>query len=82
MKYKCKCPPGSPFHWRENKTPSIFVQDKSIQKSAMSSASQTMVVERERLNGRDISNVAGMAITINRVNLREFSVYSRAVPSK
>lgn len=82
MKYKCKCPPGSPFHWRENKTPSIFAQDKSLQKSAMSSASQTMVVERERLNGRDISNVAGMAITINRVNLREFSVYSRAVPSK
>ena len=82
MKYKCKCPPGSPFHWRENKTPSIFAQDKSLQKSAMSSASQTMVVERERLNGRDISNISGIASVLTRINLREFSVYSRAVPSK
>jgi len=82
MKYKCNCHPSSPFHWRDNKTPSIFIQDKFIKKSAMSSASQTMVVERERLNGRDISNVAGLTNTISRVNLRQFSIYSRAVPSK
>jgi hypothetical protein len=48
----------------------------------MSSASQTMVVERERLNGRDISNLGGLTKTISRINLREFSVFSRAVPSK
>ena len=24
---KCKCHPDSPFHWRENVQPSIFVQD-------------------------------------------------------
>jgi hypothetical protein len=48
----------------------------------MSSASQTMVVERERLNGRDISNISGMTNVLSRVNLREFSVYSKAVPSK
>ncbi len=40
---KCKCPEGSPFHWRDDKTPSIFTQDKS---------------------------------------LRQFSVFTRAVPSK
>ena len=82
MKYKCKCPPGSPFHWRENKTPSMFALDKFFAKSAASSASQTMVVERERLNGRDISDMGGLTRTVSRINLREFSVFSRAVPSK
>jgi len=24
---KCKCHPDSPFHWRENVQPSIFVRD-------------------------------------------------------
>lgn len=24
---KCKCHPNSPFHWRENPRPSIFLQD-------------------------------------------------------
>lgn len=82
MKYKCKCHPNSPFHWRDDPRLSIFAEDKSMRQSAMSSASQTMVVERERLNGRDISNVAGMAQTINRLNIRQFSVFSRAVVSK
>ena len=82
MKYKCKCPPNSPFHWRENKTPSIFALDKSFEKSAMSSASQTNVVEMGRLNGKDIGNLGGLTKTISRINLREFSVFSRAVPSK
>ena len=79
---KCTCPPNSPFRWRENKAPSMFASDKSFAKSAASSASQTMVVERERLNGRDISNLGGLTKTISRINLREFSVFSRAVPSK
>ena len=79
---KCNCHPNSPFRWRENKTPSMFALDKSFAKSAASSASQTMVVERERLNGRDISNLGGLTKTISRLNLREFSVFSRAVPSK
>jgi hypothetical protein len=60
----------------------MFALDKSFAKSAASSASQTMVVERERLNGRDISNLGGLTKTISRLNLREFSVFSRAVPSK
>lgn len=24
---KCKCHPNSPFHWRENPRPSMFLQD-------------------------------------------------------
>lgn len=82
MKYKCKCPPNSPFHWRENKEPTIFLKDKSLQHSQQSSASQTAVVERERLNGRDIGNVAGMATVVDRLNVRLFTVYSKALPSK
>ncbi len=79
---KCKCPEGSPFHWRDDKTPSIFTQDKSLRQSMVTSASQTRVVERERLNGRDISNLPGLSNTISRINLRQFSVFTRAVPSK
>lgn len=81
MKYKCKCPPDSPFHWRDNKSPTIF-QDKSLKQSITSSMSQTVVVERERLNGRDISHLPGMKATVERINLRQFAVFSRAVPSK
>lgn len=79
---KCNCPEGSPFHWRDDKTPSIFTQDKSLRQSMVTSASQTRVVERERLNGRDIGNVAGLTATDIRINLRQFSVFTRAVPSK
>jgi hypothetical protein len=60
----------------------MFALDKLFAKSAASSASQTMVVERERLNGRDISDMGGLTRTVSRINLREFSVFSRAVPSK
>lgn len=81
MKYRCKCPPDSPFHWRDDKSPTIF-QDKAMKQSVASSMSQTAVVERERLNGRDISHFPGMKVVVDRVNLKQFSVYSRAVPSK
>lgn len=46
------------------------------------SVSQTAVVERERLNGRDISHFPGMRVVVDRVNIKQFSVYSKAVPSK
>ena len=76
---KCKCHPDSPFVWRSNLRPSIFVLDKSIRHSQMSSASQTAVVERKRLNGIDIGNVAGVSPNTDaRLNVRNFTVYSKA----
>jgi hypothetical protein len=27
---KCKCHPDSPFHWRENPRPSMFVKDAAF----------------------------------------------------
>lgn len=78
---KCSCPPDSPFHWRNNKSPTIF-QDTAMKQSVASSRSQTAVIERERLNGRDISHFPGMRVVVERINLKQFSVYSRAVPSK
>jgi hypothetical protein len=27
---KCKCHPDSPFHWAQNKQPSIFLQDQQF----------------------------------------------------
>lgn len=78
---KCSCPPDSPFHWRKNKSPTIF-QDKAMKQAVACSVSQTAVVERERLNGRDISHFPGMRVVVDRVNIKQFSVYSKAVPSK
>lgn len=69
MKYKCKCPPNSPFHWRENPRPSIFVKDNG----ALLSLRQTEVVETARKNGRDIGHIPGVTTKV-----RHFHVYSKA----
>jgi hypothetical protein len=79
MKYKCKCPPDSPFHWRDNPRPSIFSQDNG----ALLSMRQTAVVERERENGHDVSHVAGLSkrpenLRRPTITVKQFTVFSRA----
>ena len=54
-KMKCKCPLESPFHWKEDKSPSIFAKDNG----ALLSMRQTEVVETARKNGRDIGHIPG-----------------------
>lgn len=66
---KCKCPPGSPFHWREDKSPSIFAKDNG----ALLSMRQTEVVETARKNGRDIGHIPGVTTKV-----RYFHFYSKA----
>lgn len=82
MKRKCKCPPDSPFHWMDNPRPSMFLKDPLFNAGARLSQTQTVVVERERAKGKDISHVPGIseksAKIANRINVRQFNIYSRA----
>ena len=81
MKYKCKCPPDSPFHWRDNPRPSMFATDPHLKAAATLSHNQTMVVEREREKGKDISHIPGLSAktdTERVISLRQFTVYTRA----
>ncbi|MFN6301939.1 MAG: hypothetical protein ACK42H_07090 [Planctomycetota bacterium] len=66
---KCKCPPGSPFHWRQDPRPSIFVKDNA----ALLSMRQTEVVESARRQGRDIGHIPGVTTKI-----RYFHFFSKA----
>jgi hypothetical protein len=65
----CKCPPGSPFHWREDPRPSIFVKENG----ALLSMRQTEVVETARKNGHDIGHIPGVSTKV-----RYFHFYSKA----
>lgn len=82
MKYRCKCPEDSPFHWRHNPRPSVFAKDSLFTAGAKLSQNQTMVIERSREQGRDISHFPGMSEKSskipNRINVREFNIFSRA----
>lgn len=75
MKRKCKCPPGSPFHWHEDPRPSMFAKDPLFTAGAKLSQSQTQVVERERAKGRDIGNIAELSARL--LNTRQFLIYSK-----
>jgi len=75
MKYKCKCPPDSPFHWRDNPRPSIFLQDPHVKAAATLSHNQTRVVEREREKGKDIGNISGEQRFIS---VKQFNIFARA----
>lgn len=76
---KCKCHADSPFHWKANNRPSIFLKDKGMRLAAQSSISQTAVIERERLNGNVIGLVTQNTLRLKDLNVRQFMVYSRAV---
>ena len=79
---KCKCPPDSPFHWKRDPRPSIFALDPHIKAAVTLSHNQTMVIERSREQGKDISHFPGMSIKsaqgVGRINVKEFNIYSRA----
>jgi len=80
-KRKCKCPPDSPFHWRDNPRPSIFALDPNMKAAVTLSHNQTMVIEREREKGRDISHFPGVSeksAKALRINVREFNIFTRA----
>lgn len=80
MKSRCSCPPGSPFHWKEIHRPSIFAVS-GLNKSLNNSLKQTEHIERERVNGRDVSHVAGLSTKTHAqrlISVKQFVVYSKA----
>jgi len=79
MKLKCKCPPDSPFHWRDNPRPSIFAIDPHVKAAATLSYNQTLVVERKREKGADIGNIPGITEKQRSIiNVQQFNIFSRA----
>lgn len=78
----CNCHPLSPFLWRKNKKPSIFVD---LVKASRQSIAQSTVVERKREQGQDISHIGGLSEVSHArriTDFKQFTVYSRARPSK
>lgn len=80
MKRKCSCPAGSPFHWKDEQRLSVFAQS-DLAKSMKNSLRQTEHIERQRVQGRDISHVAGLSTKTHAqriIQLGQFVVYSKA----
>ena len=77
---KCKCNHDSPFMWKHDHTPSVFAKDPHFRGAgANQSQSQTQVVERNRAQGiafGTIGNLSNKAQNI--INVRQFTVYSKA----
>lgn len=79
---KCKCHADSPFRWKDDTRLSIFAQDPHIKAAVTLSHNQTMVIERAREQGRDISHVPGLSEKPpqmpTRISVKEFNIFSRA----
>ena len=77
---KCRCNHDSPFMWKHDHRPSIFIKDPYFKgASTNQSQSQTQVVERNRAQGiafGTIGNLSNKAQNI--INVRQFTVYSKA----
>jgi len=83
MKFKCNCPVDSPFHWKHDHSPSVFLQDAHFRgHGATMSQSQTQVVERSRAQGISLGTIPNLSnkSVQSTISVRQFSVYSRAVP--
>ena len=77
---KCRCPSDSPFLWRHNHTPTVFVKDPHFRGyGAVMSQSQTQVVERNRAQGVAIGTISNLSNKPQAtINVRQFLVYSKA----
>jgi len=77
---KCRCPSDSPFLWKHNHTPTMFVKDPHFRgHGAVVSQSQTQVVERNRAQGVAIGTISNLSNKPqSTINVRQFLVYSKA----
>jgi hypothetical protein len=64
--------------WKHDHRPSMFLKDKSMKIAAQSSASQTAVIERERMKGNTIGLVTENTKQIKLLTTRQLLVFSRA----
>jgi hypothetical protein len=77
---KCRCNHDSPFLWKNDRTPTVFAKDPHFRgHGATMSQSQTQVVERNRAQGIAIGTITNLSNKVrNIINVRQFSVYSKA----
>ena len=77
---KCRCNHDSPFMWKHDHTPTVFAKDPHFRGAgATMSQSQTQVVERNRAQGISIGTIPNLSNKAqNIINVRQFTVYSKA----
>lgn len=81
---KCKCPPNSPFHWQEDKSPTVFARDKYFTPGGAASAyGATQRVEEARSKGEAMGTIKGISRDREAevLRMRIFSTFTRAVAS-
>ena len=81
---KCKCHPDSPFHWKGDKSPTVFARDINFRASKTgqsTSQASTAQVEKARQEGTMAGFLRG--ISRNReeevLRIRTFQTFSLAV---
>jgi hypothetical protein len=61
----CNCPQNSPFHWRDNTTPTIFATDPLFKANANTGLTtgqiMTNVVRRKRDEGVEAGTIYGLS---------------------
>jgi len=77
---KCRCNHDSPFMWRHDHTPTVFLKDAHFRgHGATMSQSQTQVVERNRAQGIAVGTISNLSNKPQAtINVRQFRVYSKA----
>lgn len=80
---KCKCPPNSPFHWKKDKSPTVFARDKYFTPGGAASAiGATQRVESDRQKGGNMGVIKGISRDREAeiLRIRMFSTFTRAMP--
>ena len=81
---KCKCPPNSPFHWKNDKSPTVFARDKYFTPGGAASAiGATQRVENDRQKGGNMGVIKGISRDREAevLRIRTFSTFTRAMAS-
>lgn len=82
---KCKCPPDSPFHWKNDKSPTVFARDKYFTPGGAASAiGATQRVESDRQKGGNMGVIKGISRDREAevLRIRTFSMFTRAMASE
>jgi hypothetical protein len=82
---KCKCPPNSPFHWKHDKSPTVFARDKYFTPGGAASAiGATQRVENDRQKGGNMGVIKGISRDREAevLRIRMFSTFTRAMAQK
>lgn len=81
----CNCPPGSPFHWKKDKSPSVFARDQRFSVGKANSAiGATQRIEELRSQGHPSAVIKGISRDreAETLRIRMFTTFLRAKPAK